>query len=355
MIALRRLALVSLLLPLACASTPADSTTPEEGSPSADGSDPGPDRGFGPWTATVAAQHPLVGTAWSTSDGAALDRAGFDAKLGGARFVLLGETHDHPDHHRLQGEAIDYLRTRAEAEGTTLAVAYEMLDPAKQGEIDAFVAEGSKDPEAFALLVDWANSGWPEWALYEPAFAPVLAAGLPIFAAQVPRDQTKAFAEQGLELLDPAFVERYALATPLPAELQAAWLDEMFASHCEMVPREHLGPMVEIQRLRDATMAQALLDGAGEDGRAVLVAGTGHTRNSGVPRVLEAAGAESVLSVGFVAVDPEREQARDYGEDFDLVVFTPGIEREDPCVALREQMAGGAGKTGEGAPEGEGE
>jgi hypothetical protein len=69
----------------------------------------------------------------------------------------------------------------------------------------------------------------------------------------------------------------------------------------------------------------------------VLVAGTGHTRDVAVPRLLQIADVPEaqIVNVAFVAVDGERLEAHDYGDDHDILVFTPGIEREDPCAAMR--------------------
>jgi uncharacterized iron-regulated protein len=321
---------------LACDGSTSQSVQPEDRTPSSESPRPAD---FGPWTATLGAEHPLVGTAWSTADARKLTRAELEQQLAGARFVLLGETHDHPDHHRLQGELISSL---IGTEGKGPAVAYEMLDPDRQADIDAFAVTGDAAPDAFAELVDWEHSGWPEWKLYRPAFAPVLDAKLPILAAQFTRNQSKKFVTEGLAMLDPATVSRYGLAQPLDSELQGMWLDEMFASHCDMVPREQLGGMVEIQRVRDAVMADAMLRGAEAREQAVLVAGTGHTRDVAVPRLLLMTGVDDaqILNVGFVSVDGEILEAHDYGDDHDILVFTPGIEREDPCAAMKAAAAG---------------
>jgi uncharacterized iron-regulated protein len=328
---MRRLSLCcGLVLGLACTPTPPP-TSPSEGGggPSVEATRVD-EVGFGPWVATLHAEHPLVGTAWAVAEGRAYSRAELEQALATARFVLLGETHDHGDHHRLQGELIAGLLAARPA------VAYEMLDPQQQGEIDEFVGAGTRDVDSFAELVGWADSGWPAWALYRPAFAPVIEAGLPIVAAGFPRAQTRRFMSEGLAMLPAELVARHQLDQPLAAELFEALLDEMFVSHCEMVPRESLGGMVEIQRIRDAIMADALLRGAEAHGQAVLVAGTGHTRASGVPRLLQLAEVEgeAIVSVGLIAVDPERLDPRDYGEDFDVIIFTPGVEREDPCKSL---------------------
>lgn len=320
---------------LACADPAKPSTTPADpvASPSTTRAD------FGPWTATLGAEHPLVGTAWSTAEQRTLTRVELEQRIADARFVLLGETHDHPDHHRLQGELIAWLIA---GPGNGPAVAYEMLDPQRQADIDAFAGTGEQAVDAFAELVDWEHSGWPAWALYRPAFAPVIDAKLPILAAQFTRNQSKQFMTSGLEMLDPATVARYGLAQPLDAELQALWLDEMFASHCDMVPREQLGGMVEIQRIRDAVMADAMLRGAELREQVVLVAGTGHTRDAAVPRLLQMADVPhaQIVNVAFVAVDGERLEARDYGDDHDILVFAPGVEREDPCAAMRAAAGG---------------
>jgi uncharacterized iron-regulated protein len=319
---------------LACAG-------PTKASPKPDAPDPAGETrraDFGPWTATLGAEHPLVGTAWSTAEQRTLTRVELEQRIADARFVLLGETHDHPDHHRLQGELIASL---IDGQGKGPAVAYEMLDPDRQADIDAFADTGEQAVDAFAKLVDWEHSGWPEWSLYRPAFAPVIEAKLPILAAQFTRNQSKQFMTSGLGMLEPAMVERYGLAQPLDAELQSLWLDEMFASHCDMVPREQLGGMVEIQRIRDAVMADAMLRGVEAREQVVLVAGTGHTRNVAVPRLLQMrdVAQAQIVNVAFVAVDGERLEAHDYGDDHDILVFSPGIEREDPCAAMRAAAA----------------
>ena len=332
----RHLCLLTLSTCLACAGG-----QPEGSTVTPEAEDATSDAGFGPWQAPLHADHPLVGTAWSVAEGAPLTRAELEERVAAARFVLLGETHDHPDHHRLQGAMIQ----AALDAGREPAVAYEMLEPGDQAAIDEFVAAGTAEADAFAELVDWANSGWPEWSLYRPAFAPALAAKLPILAAQVPRSETKRFMSEGLGIVEDETVARYGLDQPLAEDMQAGLLDEMFASHCEMVPREHLAPMIEIQRIRDARMADALLRGAEAKGRAILVAGTGHTRAIGVPRLLRQTGVDEaeILSVGFVAVDPERGEASEYGEEFDVIVLTPGVEREDPCAQMRAKAGEAAG------------
>ena len=95
--------------------------------------------------------------------------------------------------------------------------------------------------------------------------------------------------------------------------------------------------------MRDAAMAQALVDAATADG-AVLIAGDGHVRaNLGVPVYLHAAGLPGAgarsLSVGFVEADANATRDRaavarlvDEHPGFDYLVVTPPIARPDPCA-----------------------
>ncbi|MFV8750374.1 ChaN family lipoprotein [Nannocystaceae bacterium ST9] len=322
---LRALALLALLGFVGCKPAPEASVEPQ---PEAGPNERAVDE-FGPWIAPLERDHPLVGTAWSPSEARAISRTELERRLAAARYVLLGETHDNPDHHRLQGVAIEAVAGAA-AERRP-AVAFEMLDPAKQAAIDAFAGE----VDDFAEVVAWADSGWPAWSIYRPVFAATLAADLPIYAAELPRDETRRFMAEGLAIFDPDLVARFGLAQPLAPELQSAWLDEMFASHCDMVPREHLGGMVEIQRLRDARMADAMQRGAAAQGQAILVAGGGHVRDVGVPRLLRALEPDAaIVSVGFVAAQAGQLDPREYGDEFDVLVFTPDVEREDPCASF---------------------
>lgn len=294
--------------------------------------------GLGRFASPVHADHPLVGLVWSRASGGPIGWRVLERRVAAARFVLLGETHDNPDHHRLQARLVAQLAGGVRAgrpEGARPpGVAFEMLALGLQPEIDAFQAAPARDPDAFAERVGWAGSGWPPFALYWPIFRVALDAGLPILAAGRVRGEPD----------DPAAPERQArfgLAEPLPPAEQAALVERMFASHCQLIPREQLGPMIEMQRARDARMAWALLRAAEAQGRAVLIAGAGHVAGGAVPALLERAGVarEEILSLAFLEVEPGRVRVEDTeAGGFDLAVFSPAAEREDPCEGLRRRL-----------------
>src|SRR3954466_1305556 len=102
-----------------------------------------------PGRAPVDREHPLVGRIWNGS--AFLDEQALDAAVQSADFVLLGETHDNPDHHALQARLV-----RVAAQGRKPAIVFEMLDVGQQAAVDA----APRTSDAIAEAVDWSHSGW---------------------------------------------------------------------------------------------------------------------------------------------------------------------------------------------------
>jgi uncharacterized iron-regulated protein len=312
---------------------------------SGSGAPPPPRAAAVEWQSPLHRDHPLVGRIWDVAQGRWVDEAALREQLSRAHFVLLGERHDNADHHRLQAALV---RAMTET-GRRPALVFEMLDLEQQSAIDAALAREPGNPDAIAQAVDWARSGWPDWALYRPIFAAGLERGLPIIAANFTRAQARKLAMSGMAALEPEFVTRYGLDTPLPEETEQAMREEMFQSHCGYMPREHLEPMVLVQRVRDARMAERMRSADPGEG-AILITGSGHARTDrGVPaRLALEEGGPTLRSVAFLEVSPDKPEPQAYAEafgtgrlPFDYVWFTPVALREDPCEQLKERMRRG--------------
>jgi uncharacterized iron-regulated protein len=293
----------------------------------------------GPWTSAVGRDHPLVGHVYEVRSGRYVDLGALEAALAGAHFVLLGETHDNADHHRLQAQLVRAVT----ASGRRPALAFEMLDTAQQPAVDAAVAKPGHSPETISEAVSWAKSGWPSFDLYRPVFAAGLEADLPIAAANLPRKVVRQVVESGESALPPELRERLSREPPLAPAERDALRREMGESHCGKLPEEMFDPLVLAQRARDVAMAERLFRADTGQG-AILIAGAGHVRTDrGVPAHLARdAQARPSVSVAFVEARAERCSPAGYTEDlgvaalpFDYVVFTPGAEREDPCKAMK--------------------
>src|SRR5262245_880959 len=255
-------------------------------------------------------------------------------RLAAARFVLLGEKHDNIDHHRLQA----WLLRELLAAGRRPAVAFEMLSVDDDALITRQRASTPLDAMALAQAVDWARSGWPDFRFYEPIVRAALEAGLPLVGANLSRSATQTVRRGGLAGLDPGVRARLGLDRPLPPEASIALFTEIRRGHCDAIPEETVERMVDVQRARDAQMAESLVRIATRDG-AVLIAGAGHARSDrGVPWALAAhAPTPSVLAVAFVEVRKDVLDPAGHGRDaaaYDAVWFTPRVDDRDPCESF---------------------
>lgn len=294
-----------------------------------------------PWVA-----HPLQGRIWDARQQAFISRDDLQARMLGAGAVLLGEIHVNPEHHELQAVIIRSLA----AGGPGPAVVFEMLESDQQGEIDAAMLDRGVQAETIADVTGFRDSGW-DWDLYGPLIETTLDLDLPLVAGNAPRALVRAAATGTDSALTDADRRRLGLDTALPGPANEALLEEIIEGHCGHLPPEMAPGLVAAQRLRDATMADAMILAreAGAGGRprqTVLIAGSGHVRHDyGVPHYLAARSPETaVLAVSMTEVvdgvdNPAAYLPGDAAEPvFDVLWFTTRTQREDPCEAFREQL-----------------
>lgn len=130
-------------------------------------------------------------------------------------------------------------------------------------------------------------------------------------------------------------------AAPWTAAQETTLRTDVAEGHCGKLPDQAVAPIVRAQRMRDAAMAQALVDDATPDG-AILIAGNGHVRrDTGVPVYLRGARAAEVVSLGLVETDSPEESLSALSHRFeespppyDFVWMTAPIARDDPCAGI---------------------
>jgi len=307
--------------------------------------------------------HPLIGTI--LANGTPIDDSGETCKsrpeavlanalaatVRSGGFVLLGEVHDNPTHHRLRAMLIKQQIMNADELDLRAAAVFEHLRVDQQAGIDAFYDRRGRSR---ALLmssellteVGWDTSGWPDAHMFVPLFDAPLWAKMTIRPGDPPREAIKAVARQGASALPAAEVERLGLAAPFPGELQDGLLSELEASHCGLMPKSAFGNMAFAQRYRDAHLADAMISSAATYGAAILLAGNGHVRSDrGVPYYLrQRAPSKERLVVLLIEVEDGKDLAGTYdwrdgdGKPLaDYIVFTPRAERKDPCAKMRER------------------
>lgn len=241
--------------------------------------------------------------------------------LRAADIAILGERHDNPAHHQWQAKLTSAL--------APAGLAFEMVPRAKEDAANTARAKGGD----LGVALDWAGSGWPDWAMYAPIFAAVpnaqIAGGAPT------REALRQSVGEGAAAAFGEGAARYGLDRPLGEDMAAAMVEEQNVAHCGALPEAMLPGMVEAQRLRDAAFAAAALRLL-EAGRTpvVLITGNGHARTDrGAPLYLgRAAPAMKVVSVGMIEIDEEG--AAGGLAPYDIVIFTAAHDRGDPCAEL---------------------
>jgi hypothetical protein len=236
-----------------------------------------------------------------------------------ADVVVLGEVHDNPVHHAHQAIAIEAVAPSA--------VVFEMLSPDQAGRVTPRLARSA---EALGAILGWEASGWPDIAIYHPVF--VAAGEAAIRGGAAPMDDVRRATREGAAAAFGPDAARFGIDAPLPEAEQALREAGQLMAHCNALPAEALGGMVEAQRLRDAWLARAALEAVEQTGGPVVViTGNGHARADwGVPRMLAAAAPElEVLTVG------QFEEAAEARPPYDLWLVTEAVARPDPCAAFR--------------------
>lgn len=226
--------------------------------------------------------------------------------------VLLGEVHDNAAQHALRLEAFKALLDG----GARPALAMEQLDRDKQPALDAALAAPSPTPDA--VIAAAGGPSW-QWDFYRPFIALALQRGLPIVAANVPRDEARRLMKDGLAA--------GGFDAAVPDAVLKAHTADIEASHCGMLDAATAGRMALAQVARDQFMARVLQQHAQRG--VVLLAGNGHVRTDvGAPLWLAPAVRQRSEAIGVL-------EQGDTQTAFDRRVFTAVQQRPDPCERMR--------------------
>jgi uncharacterized iron-regulated protein len=292
------------------------------------------------WKSTFGRNHSLTGRIWDVSSARFIERQSLINRLARADFVLLGERHDNPDHHLLQAEVLRNLI----ALGRRPAVGFEMFGLDDANAIANHLAFAPNDAAGLGRAVNWNERGWPDWAMYQPIAEAALEAKLRIVATNLPLAAARKMSRDGPAALEPSVRRALGLDRPLSDAMFASMAADIRNSHCGYGSEESVKAMVDVQRARDAQIAQSLIAARDPDG-AILVAGAGHVRNDyGIPVYLTAkAPGKQVISIAFLEVDNQKFEPHHYVLSngrlpFDYVWFTPRVDDENPCEKFKSQF-----------------
>jgi uncharacterized iron-regulated protein len=245
-----------------------------------------------------------------------------EQRLSRADYVLLGEQHDNPAHHRVRAVLL---------RGPKPVVVFEHF---------AFGERPLARPSGAVADTSWLDAngfdraGW-KWPLHGSLVNAALSTGRPIWGSNLPSTTLRPVVRQGAAAAPPALAT-IVRTTPLDSIGRAIQDKEIIDGHCGKLPAAMVPGMRAAQEVRDAAMAATMV-AAHRDGPTWLVAGNGHVRSDvAVPRLLRAmVPSARIVSVGLMEQGADGVRPAPPVGQYDYVIYTPALaRREDPCAGL---------------------
>ncbi len=240
---------------------------------------------------------PLEGRWFVPRSGDLLSTVEILDRIGGARVVLLGESHDRPDDHRWQLQTIAALDGRHRE----LVLGFEMLPRSSQTALDAW-SNGGLGIDEFLAASRWHDVwGYPA-DLYLPIFQFGRMNRVTMVALNIDYELIRRVSSEGWGAIPQS--ERAGLSDPAPPSTEyRAMLESVFTSHLADDAKPEPGErerFIESQLLWDRAFAEGIRDALQTNPNAVVVAlvGSGHLENGyGVPHQLDALGIDTHVTL----------------------------------------------------------
>jgi uncharacterized iron-regulated protein len=236
--------------------------------------------------------------------------------------VLLGETHDNPEHHRWQLSTLAALLAKRPA----MVIGFEAFPARVQPVLDRWVA-GELTAEAFLEQVEWRRVWGYDPELYLPLLHFARQHRIPVVALNVDRAFVGRVGREGWAAIPPA--ERPGLGDPAPPA--EAYLDRLAGSYLDHGPRRP-GPALEPATLRDDPAFRRFVDAQLTWDRAMAEALARARARPGDPLVVGIIGSEHLRQRHGVP-----HQLADLGTT-DTAVLLPH-DRAEGCAELQVGMA----------------
>jgi uncharacterized iron-regulated protein len=174
------------------------------------------------------ADHPLTGKIWDMNSRSFIDEATLLARIAKANVLLLGETHDNPQHHDLQ---LKLLNARIES-GARPALLMEQLDAEGQPALDKALAGSDRDATLKAVT---GLIKFTDWNFYRPFLVTAVDNKLPVIAANISSRQLQPVIWQGFAAYDAAALKRMAVEEVWSESRQNYMLRHIGGAHCGQI------------------------------------------------------------------------------------------------------------------------
>ena len=195
--------------------------------------------------------------------------------LASVQVVFIGESHDHPGHHRMQLTLIRDL----EKQNPQLAVGLEMFQVDFQQDLDRWTRGELAESEFLPIF----EQNWSWWPGYRPIFEHARDNSVPLLALNISREITRQVARSGFDSLDPGLLSDLEGVTCSVDPEYEAFIRRALGGHGHN--RIDFIYFCEAQLLWDISMARHLVSylEKNPDHKVVVLSGNGHSWKYGIP------------------------------------------------------------------------
>jgi len=278
------------------------------------------------WSSPLLQDHPLVGKIYDTRSEQFVSFGHLMSELTQASYILIGEKHDNPDHHRIE----QMLVTRLLA-GQQRSLVLEMLSSDQPDQPERFRPEPHSDDQQLKNLVAWESKSWP-WDHYAPLIRQAGNHNTTVVPGNISKQMMMQVYRNGLATQQS---RRLASGHQIPNTIVEKLRQQVFEEHCEMIPATQTQPMAEIQLARDAAMAFAMTVSE----PSILIAGAYHVlRNQGTPMHLDIVAPDherKILIMAEVTASLTAPGSHSLVEEADFLWFTPRFTNRNYCEDLK--------------------
>ncbi|WP_370238838.1 ChaN family lipoprotein, partial [Neptunomonas phycophila] len=186
------------------------------------------------WQSPLLKDHPLVGHIIALESQRSLSPTELVSELSQYPIVLIGEKHDNTDHHQIETWLIQQLYP-SDSANTSLVL--EMLDDSQTTNT---IISGMSDSDLKQRL-NWQDDSWP-WQDYGPLIKAALEQNMPVHSGNISRDAIQTIYKAGVPK-----TQRFATTQGITQAVKDQVLDQVYESHCQLMQRNQLAPMVSVQ------------------------------------------------------------------------------------------------------------
>lgn len=259
--------------------------------------------------------------------------------------IFLGETHNNPSHHIHQAKILKDLIDKGKAP----SIIMEMVSEDQVQLLSSYRNGPRREVQDLRKVLDWDNSGWPDFEIYAPLFQVILDHDLTLRHGAPPDETLQAWrrGEHDIDRVSPYENLRQLYGPEKAGAIVNSWREQTDKTHCGLMSEEDLGHATQQQLYRDRYMADQVKAAlkAGAD-PVVVIAGSSHTREDRGIAVYLDIPPKKIMTLAFTEIDPDKPTIGDYIKpgviegrpEHDYLWFTDAMPKDDTCAKLNKLL-----------------